>query len=373
MPTPAPMPTSVAVIGCGHLGTFHARLYHGLEDARLCGVADIDTAKAQALAGELDVTAYESLEEVLAHQHVDAVSIATPTVTHHALTIQALEEGIHVLVEKPIAEHLEEARAMIATARSRGAVLAVGHVERFNPAVQSVRDEIREPRFVESHRLAPFAGRSLDIDVVLDLMIHDLDLTLSVIDSEIESLDAVGVPVLTAGEDIANARLRFRNGAVANLTASRVSKEKVRKIRFFRPQHYYSVDLLDGAVEQARLERLVSPDAWPPEAKPAQANAPMATALDPAAATAEQGPTGPFELIMAAKKLGLSYGKVTVAKRNALEDELRDFLGAIRGESLTGASGEDGLRALEVAHAVRDRVRESLTRLGLQAPPQTPA
>lgn len=364
----AASPLAVAVLGCGHLGTYHARLYQGMAEARLVGVVDILPEKAQSLAGELGVAHYDSLDALLAAVPLDAVSIATPTVTHHALAQQALDAGVHVLVEKPVAEHVAEAREMVAAAARRGRVLAVGHVERFNPAVRAVIEEIREPRFIESHRLAPFAGRSLDIDVVLDLMIHDLDLTLHAVGSEIESLDAVGVPVLTSGEDIANARLRFRNGAVANLTASRVSKEKVRKIRFFRPHHYYSVDLLNGSVEQARLERLVSPETWASSnpGPPAATRVPDAL-VDPAAAAAEHHAAGPFEMIMAAKKLGLSYGKLAVPKSNALEDELRDFLSAIQGAPLQGATGEDGLRALEAAHAVRDRVRESLARIGFDA------
>jgi len=365
----------VGVIGCGHLGTFHARLYSGIEDAELWGVMDIDQSKAATLADSLGVRATTHLDELI--EAVDAVSIATPTTTHRDVSLRCLEAGRAVLVEKPITETIEQGKELVDAAIKAELPLAVGHVERFNPAFLAAAGAIDSPRFVESHRLAPFVPRSLDIDVVLDLMIHDIDLTLALISEEIESIDAVGVPVLTSGEDIANARIRFANGAVANLTASRVSREKVRKIRFFGPRHYHSLDLAAG-----RIERVLLSPAAGEQSQPAAGQGGVGVAAftsgstnrdsrhDPASetppsATGSAEGSAALDAYLASKNLRLEVGEVEVESLNALEEELRDFLGAVRGDTLRGASGAAGLRSLEVAQEIRGKVRESLLRLGL--------
>jgi predicted dehydrogenase len=376
----------VAVIGCGHLGTFHARLYREMPEAELRAVMDIVPEKARALGESLDVFWTDRFEAAIAE--AEAVSIATPTTTHREVAGRCLESGRPVLVEKPIAQTSEEAEALVRLARERNLVLAVGHVERFNPAFRGARPALVSPRFVESHRLAPFVPRSLDIDVVFDLMIHDIDLTLTLIQDPIEDLDAVGVPVLTPGEDIANARIRFANGAVANLTASRVSREKVRKIRFFGPRHYHSLDLMAGKVERVLLEEEGA------ASHPASSGGPLAAAVEAArlpvtpeeferaprpadftdargsSPREEAGKSGrALEAYLASQRLRLTYGELPVAAGNALEEELRDFLRAVSGDPLQGASGEAGLRSLEVAEKIRARVRRSLLRLGLAPPP----
>ena len=245
----------VGVIGVGALGQHHARVYAALEGVHLAGVYDVDAERAREVAARHGSRACAHLRELL--PEVDAVSVAVPTADHLRVTRAALEAGKDVLVEKPMATTLAEADEMIALAEARGAVLQVGHVERFNPAVEVLR-RIAEPRFVEVHRLGSFSPRSLDIDVVLDLMIHDLDLVLSLDGTEAVQVDAVGVPVLTPRVDIANARLRFASGLIANLTASRVSQDRVRKFRIFAPRTYVSADL---ATREAQVYRLGEPAA----------------------------------------------------------------------------------------------------------------
>ncbi len=230
----------VGVAGVGSLGQHHARVYADLPGATLTGVFDLDAARAQAIAARHGVPACGTFEALL--DGVDALSIAVPTVAHHALARQALLRGRDVLVEKPISVTLAEADELIALAASGARVLQVGHIERFNPAADVLRAHAGRPRFIEVHRLSGFPARSLDVDVVLDVMIHDLDVVLALDGSEPVQIDAVGVPVLTPKVDIANARLRFASGLIANLTASRVSTERVRKFRVFAPQTYISAD-----------------------------------------------------------------------------------------------------------------------------------
>ncbi|MBE3098559.1 MAG: Gfo/Idh/MocA family oxidoreductase, partial [Planctomycetes bacterium] len=229
-------PLRVAVIGVGHLGRHHARILSALDGARLVAVADIDRGRAEAVAAPLGVRAIADARE-LAGQ-LDAVTVAVPTEAHVAAALPWLAEGVSVLVEKPLARTLADADRLIEAARESGATLAVGHTERFNPAVAAARAHLRAPRFIEAHRLGTFPERSLDIDVVFDLMIHDLDVVLSLVGGDVTSVEAVGVPVLTGRVDIANARLRFENGCIANITASRISRDRVRKIRFFQQDAY---------------------------------------------------------------------------------------------------------------------------------------
>lgn len=229
-------PVRIAVIGVGALGRHHARLLAALPGAQLVAVVDTDRGRAEEVAKAAGCQALVSVADLPAA--LDAVSVAVPTEAHAELAVPFLDRGVAVLVEKPIARTLAEADAMIAAAERSGALLATGHTERFNPAVAAVLGRVERPRFVEVHRLGTFPDRSLDIDVVFDLMIHDLDLLLATVGEAVVSVEAVGVPVLTGRVDIANARLTFGSGCIANLTASRISRERIRKLRFFQPHSY---------------------------------------------------------------------------------------------------------------------------------------
>jgi predicted dehydrogenase len=297
----------VAVVGVGQLGSRHARLYAEIPEAELVGVVDIDSERARRVAETYGVRASSELGEVLSE--IDAASVAVPTACHHEVTARLLDAGVHVLVEKPIAASLSEGRDMVAMAHGAGLVLAVGHTERHNPAVEALLAQSKDPRFIEVHRLGSFSPRSLDIDVVLDLMIHDLDVVSALVPSGIRSVDAVGVPVLTPRVDIANARLRFENGCVANLTASRVSQEKIRKLRIFERDRYVS---LDYQTQEAVRYQLVSGST--PGARP--------------------------EI----RRDGLE-----VAREEPLRLELSDFLRAVETGGKPKVTGEDGLRALDLA------------------------
>lgn len=307
-----PSPLRVAVIGVGHLGRHHARILAGLDGVRLVAVADVSRERAEEVAAPLGVPALADARE-LAGQ-VDAVTVAVPTESHVAAALPWLAEGVSVLVEKPLARSVAEADRLIAAARVSGAWLATGHTERFNPAVAAARAHVRAPRFVEVHRLGTFPERSLDIDVVFDLMIHDLDVLLSLIDGEVVSVEAVGVPVLTDRIDIANARLRFEGGCTANLTASRISRERVRKIRVFQQDAYISVDYAAQDLEVYRLRR------------------------DAGARPSIEG------------------GRIAVAREEPLKRELQDFLSAVREGRAPLVSGEDGRRALGLAEIITERM-----------------
>ncbi|MBI4445656.1 MAG: Gfo/Idh/MocA family oxidoreductase [Acidobacteria bacterium] len=233
-------PVDVAVVGVGALGEHHARLYSGMPGVHLTAVVDIKEDRANKISTQYGCAAFSDYHQVL--DKVEAVSLAVPTRNHAAIGREFLERGIHVLVEKPIADSLKSADILINASERKGALLHVGHSERFNPAFQAVRPFVIQPQFFEAHRLGIFVPRSLDIDVVLDLMIHDLDLILQLSRSGVKEIRSVGIPVLTSRIDIANARVEFVDGCVANITSSRVSNEKVRKLRFFQPHDYISVD-----------------------------------------------------------------------------------------------------------------------------------
>ena len=297
--------TKVAVVGVGHLGSRHARVYAESPKAQLVGVADVDLAKARAVAEAHEVRAVADFTDLLAD--IEAASVAVPTGSHREVTAELLEAGVHVLVEKPIAGSLAEAREMVDLARENARVLAVGHTERHNPAVEALLRGASDPRFIEVHRLGSFSPRSLDIDVVLDLMIHDLDVVSTLVGEDLSSLEAVGVPVLTGRVDIANARLRFSNGCVANITASRVSQEKVRKLRFFEPERYVS---LDYQKQEAISYRLVRPPGASPE---------------------------------------IRRDDLEVVQDEPLRRELEDFLHAVATGGSPKVNGEGGLKALELA------------------------
>jgi predicted dehydrogenase len=242
----------VGVVGVGHIGSNHARLYAEMPTAEFAGLYDVDLAKANAIARKYRTTAGQSLEEFTAM--VDAASVATPTNTHYEIARHLLARGKHLLIEKPITDNTANATELAELAAQNGLVLQVGHVERFNPILSALEKRLTHPRFIEAHRLSPYPERSTDIGVVLDLMIHDLEIILHLVRSPVQSIDAVGVPVLNPGEDIANARLRFENGCVANVTSSRISPERMRKIRVFQEDAYLSLDYEKQSGEIYRRE-----------------------------------------------------------------------------------------------------------------------
>ncbi len=306
------MKLRIAVIGVGYLGRHHARILSTLPGVELVAVVDINRPRGEEVAAAHRTRALADYREVL--DHVDAVTVAVPTELHHDITTSCLLAGVPVLVEKPMARSLAEADSMIAASARAGVPLAVGHTERFNPAVAAARPILVDPRFIEVHRLGTFPERSLDIDVVLDLMIHDLDVVLSLVGSEVESLEAVGVPVLTGKVDIANARVRFASGCIANLTASRISRDRVRKIRFFQPSTYLSIDYAAQKVERWQVVR--GADGMP----------------------------------------RIEGGELDVAGEEPLKRELDDFVQAVVHRRAPFVTGEDGRRALALARQITDKM-----------------
>jgi predicted dehydrogenase len=300
------------VIGVGALGQHHARIYAELPRVRLVGVCDADGARAREVAARHACTAFTAAEALIAE--TDAVSVAVPTIGHFALAKLALSRGRDTLVEKPLTVTLAEADELIELAARQGALLQVGHVERFNPAAQVLLREVREPRFVEVHRLGAFPARSLDIDVVLDVMIHDLDILLALDGSGIEAVEAVGVPVLTDRTDIANARLRFASGLIANVTASRVSTEKLRKFRVFAQGRYISADF---AAREARVYRLIA------------------------------GPDG---------RPRVHEERLAAPDEEPLRRQIEAFVECVRTRAAPVVGGEAGRRALALAHTIIDRM-----------------
>ncbi len=309
----------VGVVGVGHLGRFHTRVYSELGTCELVGVHDCDAARAAGIATEYGTTAVADLSELL--RGVDAVSIATPTLSHHEVAMRCLESGVHVLIEKPIARTVEEARELVELGRERDLVVQVGHIERFNPAVRAAMTVLDSPKFIEVHRLGVFVPRGTDVAVVLDLMIHDIDLILGTVNSDVTSIEAVGIPVLSPKIDIANARLTFADGCVANITASRVSREKVRKIRFFQPDAYVTVDTLAPRAQVFRRKEV------------------SGERLRQIASGEIEGGLGDI----------VDYEDLPLDSQDSLELELGAFVDAASGRSAPVVSGDDGLRALEVA------------------------
>ncbi len=242
----------VGVVGVGHIGSNHARLYAEIPTAELTAIYDVDSARAHSIAKKFRTTAAKSLEEFA--QLIDGASIATPTNSHHEIALPLLARGKHLLVEKPIAENPQHAAELAELAARNRLVLQVGHVERFNPVLSALEARLSHPRFIEAHRLSPYPDRSIDIGVVLDLMIHDLEIILHLVRSTVQNIDAVGIPVLSKSEDIANARIRFENGCVANVTSSRISPERMRKIRVFQEDAYLSLDYEKQSGEIYRRE-----------------------------------------------------------------------------------------------------------------------
>jgi len=316
-------PIRVAVVGAGEFGRNHIRVWRETEGAELVGIVDTNADRAQKIAAEFGVRVLPGIETLVAEK-VDAVSLAVPTKDHARVGCQLLGQGHDVLVEKPIAASLEEADKLISTAKQAGRILQVGHVERFNPAVVAVQEIVSRPMFFEVHRMGIFTPRSLDIDVVYDVMIHDLDILLSLVNAPVDDLKAVGIPVITDKVDIAHARLEFSNGTVANLTASRVSTERVRKMRFFQEHEYVSLDFTRQDVLRVRVQ----PGSPMPE---------------------------------------IGFEKVATTPEEPLHAELRSFLDCVRARKTPLVDGAAGRRALELADRVMAGILAHAQRVQLSA------
>jgi predicted dehydrogenase len=315
-------PLRIGVIGAGHLGRIHIQQWKEVAEAELIGFHDPDGDRAALIAQEFGVQA-SSMDALLAA--CDAIDIVTPTVTHTALATQVLQAGRHLFIEKPLTERIHDADTLIELARAHGLKAQVGHVERFNPAFRAVLPHLNTPLFIESHRLAQFNPRGTDVSVVLDLMIHDIDLVLHVVNSEVADIQASGVAVVSDTPDIANARIAFANGCVANLTASRISMKNMRKNRFFQRDAYISVDLLERSSEIVRMSTVEGDD-------------------DPFGVTIDLG--------NGKGRRGISFEKPQIPQGNAIRDELRAFTLSVLNDTPTEVPLEDGRRALEVAFRI---------------------
>jgi predicted dehydrogenase len=313
-----------AVVGVGYLGKFHAEKYAAHPDVDLVAVVDNDLARAQSVGGALSADALTDWRALVGR--VDCATVAVPTIQHHAVGCALLDAGIDVLLEKPMASNVEEGKSLLESAVRGQRLLQIGHLERFNPALRPLDGKIKEPRFIECQRLAPFMERGTDVDVVLDLMIHDLDLILSMVPSSIRAVEAAGVPVLTDSVDIANARLRFANGCIADVTASRVSLKRERKLRVFQQDAYFSIDFDE---RRARIcHRLPVPNGPP----------------------------------------SLHFDEIETQEGDALAAEVDAFVQAVRNRSVPRVTGWDGLRALDLAHVIRESV-ETEVRIALAGSP----
>ena len=339
----------VAVVGAGAFGRNHLRVYRELQAAglaiELVAVVDADSGVAAKAGADFGVRWFTEVEECLADLKLDAASVCVPTVHHAAVAEVLLAAGVDLLIEKPLAGTLVDADRILAAARKYGRVVQVGHLERFNPAVTAARPLLNRPMFFESHRLSVFTPRSLDVDVVLDLMIHDLDIVLSLVDSTVREVRAVGLPVLSKKVDIANVRLEFENGCVANFTASRVSTERVRKLRFFQPYQYLSLDFARQDLLMIDVTAAAGLDIALLAAMAEKAQAAAAAGGHPSA--------------------GLSLRKVPVEAGEPLRLEIEAFLGVVRDRSVPAVSGEDGRRALALALEIHEAMAAHALRAGL--------
>jgi predicted dehydrogenase len=341
---PASQPLRVAVVGAGAFGRNHLRVYRELEqanqDVQLVAVVDSNPAVASKVAQEFGVPGFETIEACLAAVgRLDAASICVPTVHHASAAEPLLAAGVDLLIEKPLAASLADADRVLELSRRYGRIVQAGHLERFNPAVTAARQHLHRPMFFESHRLSVFTPRSLDVDVVLDLMIHDLDIVLSLVASPVREVRAVGLPVLSQKVDIANVRLEFENGCVANFTASRVSTERVRKLRFFQPHQYLSLDF-------ARQDLLMI-----------DVTAAAGMDLTQLAALAQMAGQHP--------SAGLSLKKISVEQGEPLRLEIASFLEAVRTRNAPLVSGDDGRAALALALEINRAIAAHADRTGL--------
>jgi predicted dehydrogenase len=341
---PASRPLRIAVVGAGAFGRNHLRVYRELEQAGeavvLAAVVDREPAVVAEAAAKFGVPGFETIEACLAAVGpLDAASVCVPTVHHASAAEPLLAAGLDLLIEKPLAANLADADRILEQARVYGRIVQAGHLERFNPAVTAARQQLHQPMFFESHRLSVFTPRSLDVDVVLDLMIHDLDIVLSLVASPVREVRAVGLPVLSNKVDIANVRLEFENGCVANFTASRVSTERVRKLRFFQPHQYVSLDF-------ARQDLLMI-------------DVTVAAGMDPAQLAAL------VEKVSQHPSAGLSLKKISVEQGEPLRLEIASFLGAVRSRATPVVSGADGRAALALALEINRAIADHAERTGL--------
>ena len=307
-------PIRVGVVGVGYLGSIHAQIYKRMPNVELVGVVDTHEQAAKAVAEKCGCEAWTRADALL--DKVDAVSIVVPTALHLQVAQPFLENRIHMLLEKPVAPSYEESEKLVKLAESSGVVFQVGHLERYNAGVMALAERARQPRFIEVHRLGPFVARATDVDVVTDLMIHDIDIVLELVGSKIAEISAMGVPVITNHVDIANARIVFENGAVANVTASRVSSKKFRRIRVFERDHYYGLDYTDQSLETARAEHKGGEGEWP----------------------------------------DIVTEKINIEPRPPLDAELDDFIHNVRTGSKPLVDGRVGLEALRVALLVKEKI-----------------
>jgi predicted dehydrogenase len=310
-----------AVIGVGYLGRFHAQKYAQMEGVDLAGVVDVSLERAQEVAKEVGTDAYTDIHEIAGK--IDAASVVVPTIHHHEVAKILFSRGIHCMIEKPVSTTVEEADELISLAKEQGLILQVGHLERFNPAIKVLEAKVKHPLFIEAHRLSGFKDRATDVDVVLDLMIHDLEIILALVDSPLKEIRAVGVPVLTSKVDIANTRLIFENGCTANLTASRISLQDMRRIRVFQPGAYISADCAE------RKSLIVTRDLS----------------------------AGPMAAIRPEFK--------THEGTDMLYDELESFVRAVQGLEKPKVTGESGRRALKLALDINARIMQGLNTLDL--------
>jgi len=310
----------VGVVGAGYLGRFHAEKYARMDDVELIGVVDINKSQAEDVAGRVNTKAYPN------HQHlfgkVDAVSIVVPTPAHFSIAKDFLENNIDVLIEKPMSETTEEADELIRFSKSKNLIIQVGHLERFNPAVVALQDIIKKPMFIESHRLSIYKDRCTDVSVVLDLMIHDIDIILNFVRSEIVNIHAAGIPVISGQVDIANARLEFKSGCIANVTASRISTKNERKIRLFQKNAYISVDFANQGITFIKQNDNIEGGLIP----------------------------------------GMEIKQLSFDKGDALEDELKSFVKAVRRREAPEVTGQMGRDALKIALSIMKQINDTSSR-----------
>ncbi|OGU10468.1 MAG: hypothetical protein A2X61_08780 [Ignavibacteria bacterium GWB2_35_12] len=321
----------VSVIGSGHLGSIHTRLWKSTPNSELLGIFDTDSERAKKIATENGISIFNSLEEAI--QSSDAVTISAPTTFHYEIADKCIESGVHCLIEKPITSTYMEAKKLIAQAKNKNLVIQVGHVERFNPALLAIKNYKLNPMFIEAHRLSQFKPRAIDVSVILDLMIHDIDIMLWLVKSKVEKIDGNGVAVLTDTPDIANARIKFENGAVANLTASRISANPMRKLRLFQSNAYISIDFGNQDVEVFRLLE---------EDESAEGNAIPANML------------GTLEAGLKNKKI--VFEKPVVPEINAIAEEQKSFIEAIINGLPAAVSAEEAAEALRIAELIAEQI-----------------
>jgi len=323
--------TKIGVVGVGHLGTYHTKHYSSISNAELMGVYDIDANKSNEVAKRYKTSSFESLDALL--DKTDAVSVVTPT-EHHKLVAEAcIAKGKHVFIEKPISQTVDEAEALINLAQKKNVIIQVGHIERINPALLPLRSLDVKPKYIEVQRLAPYMSRGTDVPVVLDLMIHDIDLILAFTNSQVKTIQADGVSIMTNSVDIANARIEFENGVVANITSSRVAKDRVRKIKVFQQDLYITIDFLIGLTEVYRVMD--------------------ADQTDPSAIMSAP-------IVSNGKHRQIFYEKPKIKKQDALRLELQNFIDATQGKATPIVDGVAGKNALDVAIQIHNKILEGL-------------